>query len=37
MADQDFTAAKNLTPQQLAEKFPCNGDPFGVWYNSDAD
>lgn len=37
MANNDSTAADNLTPEQLAEKFPCNGDPFGVWYNPGAE
>lgn len=33
MANQDSTA----TPEQLAEQFPCNTDPFGVWYNQDEE
>ncbi|MBX9916789.1 MAG: hypothetical protein E6Q59_01350 [Nitrosomonas sp.] len=37
MADKDFTAADNATPEQLAEQYPCNGDPFGVWYDIDGD
>ncbi len=37
MADKDFTAQNNATPEQLAEQFPCNAEPFGVWYNPDAE
>ena len=37
MADKDFTAADNATPEQLAEQYPDNGDPSGVWYCIDAE
>lgn len=37
MADNDFTAQNNATPEQLVEQFPCNVDPFGVWYCIDVD
>lgn len=37
MANKDFTAVGNATPEQLAEQYPCNGDPFGVWYCIDAE
>lgn len=37
MADKDFTAADNATPEQLAKQFPCNENPFGVWYDIDGD
>lgn len=33
MANKDST----VTPEQLAEQFPCNTDPFGVWYNADEE
>ncbi|MDV6341229.1 hypothetical protein R2103_05540 [Nitrosomonas sp. Is24] len=37
MADKDSTAANNATPEQLAEQYPYNENPFGVWYCADAD
>lgn len=37
MANENFTAADDLTPEQLAEQYPDNGDPFGVWYCIDAE
>lgn len=37
MADKDFTAQNSATPEQLAEQFPCNENPFGVWYDIDGD
>jgi|GEM_PF-4497973 len=37
MANKDSTAQNNATPEQLAEQYPCNGDPFGVWYCIDAE
>ncbi|MBL8500468.1 MAG: hypothetical protein LZF85_07980 [Nitrosomonas sp.] len=37
MANKDFTAVGNATPEQLEKQYPCNGDPFGVWYCIDAE
>lgn len=37
MANENFTAVDELTPEQLAEQYPDNGDPFGVWYCIDAE
>jgi len=37
MADKDSTAQEKVTPEQLAAQYPCNGDPFGVWYSIDKD
>ena len=37
MADKDFTAQNSATSEQLAEQFPCNENPFGIWYDIDGD
>lgn len=37
MANEDSTALNKATPEQLAEQYPCNGDPYGVWYCIDND
>lgn len=37
MAKKDFTVVDNATPEQLAEQYPDNGDPFGVWYCIDSE
>ncbi|AEJ01832.1 hypothetical protein Nit79A3_2041 [Nitrosomonas sp. Is79A3] len=37
MANEDSTVQEKVTPKQLAEQYPDNGDPFGVWYCIDSD
>lgn len=37
MANEDSTAQDKATPKQLEKQYPCNGDPFGVWYCIDAE
>ena len=37
MADKDFTAQNSAASEQLAEQFPCNENPFGIWYDIDGD
>ncbi|MBX3640646.1 MAG: hypothetical protein KF888_09050 [Nitrosomonas sp.] len=32
MANKDSTVLNDAVHEQLAEQFPSNGDPFGVWY-----
>lgn len=37
MANEDSTVQEKVTPEQLEEQYPVNGDPFGVWYCIDAE
>ena len=37
MANKDSTAQNNATPEQLAEQYPDNCDPFGIWYFINAE
>ncbi|SNX58825.1 hypothetical protein SAMN06296273_0291 [Nitrosomonas ureae] len=36
MANEDSTAYNEATPEQLAEQYPDNCDPFEIWYCIDA-
>ena len=35
MATENFTPNNKSTPNELAMQFPCNTEPFAVWYSMD--